>query len=61
MPRHQAKQLLKIASELVPSGIYAIEHNGYMELMNTPMTRSEIKKKRKEYGRAGWRIYANAN
>jgi hypothetical protein len=30
-----------------------------MELMNTPMSRSEIKRKRKEYGRAGWRIYAN--
>ena len=59
MPRHQAKQLLNIASELVPSGIYAIERNGYIELMNTELTHSEIKKKRKEYGRAGWKVYAN--
>ena len=61
MPRHQANKLLKVASELVPSGIYAIEHigKGYMELMNEPMTRADIKKKRKEYGKQGMKIYAN--
>ena len=59
MPRKQAKQLLKVASELVPSGIYAIERNGYMELMNSTLTHSEIKRKRKEYGRLGWKVYAN--
>ena len=59
MPRKQAKQLLKVASDLVPLGIYAIEREGYMELMNEPMLHSEIKRKRKEYGRLGWNVYAN--
>ncbi len=62
MPRSEAKGLLKIASEQVPSGIYAIERigKGYIELMNEPMTKAQIKEKRKEYGKAGWKVYANA-
>ena len=59
MPRKQAHSLLKIASEQVPQGIYAVERNGYIELMNQPMTSKEIKIKRKEFGRQGWKVYAN--
>ncbi len=61
MPRKQAVDLLKTASELVPCGIYAIEHigKGYIELMNAPMTPAEIKAKRKEYGKIGVKVYAN--
>ena len=61
MTRKQANNLLNVASEQVPSGIYAIEHigKGYIELMNMPMTPAEIKKARKEYGKAGVKIYAN--
>ena len=61
MPRKQAIGLLKIASEAVPCGIYALEHigKGYIELMNEPMTPKLIKLKRKEYGKQGIKVYAN--
>lgn len=61
MPRKQAVDLLKIASDAVPCGIYGIEHigKGYIELMNEPMTPSLIKLKRKEYGKQGIKVYAN--
>lgn len=61
MPRKQAMGLLKIASDKVPCGIYAIEHigKGYIEMMNKPMTPREIKLKRREYGKIGVKVYAN--
>ena len=61
MPRKQARNLLNIASEQVPCGIYAIEmvDKGYIELLNLPMTSAEIEKKRKEYGKQGFKVYAN--
>jgi len=61
MPKGKAIDLLKVASEQVPNGIFAIEHigKGYIELMNLPMTNAEIKKARKEYGRKGIKVYAN--
>ena len=61
MTRQEAIGLLKIASEQVPSGIYGIERigKGYIELLNLPMSAREIKQKRKEYGTAGWKVYAN--
>jgi hypothetical protein len=53
--------LLDIASEKVPCGIYGLEHigKGYIELMNQPMKPAQIKAKRKEYGKAGIKVYAN--
>ena len=61
MPTKEAKGLLKVASEQVTCGIYAIEHIGkvYIELMNLPMTKAQVKQKRKEYGKAGIKVYAN--
>lgn len=61
MPRKQARNLLNVASEQVPQGIYAIEMigKGYIELLNLPMNSAEIKKKRKEYGKQGFKVYAN--
>lgn len=61
MTTKEAKGLLKIASEQVTCGIYAIEHigKGYIELMNLPMSPKQVKQKRKEYGKAGWKVYAN--
>lgn len=61
MPKGKATSLLKIASEQVPQGIFAVEllGKGYIELMNMPMGKAEIKKARKEYGKRGMRIYAN--
>ena len=61
MPTKEAKGLLKVASEQVTCGIYAIEHigKGYIELMNEPMSKAQVKQKRKEYGKAGIKVYAN--
>lgn len=61
MPRREAVKLLKMASEYVPCGIYGLEHigKGYIELMNQPMMPKTIKLKRKEYGKAGIKVYAN--
>lgn len=61
MPRKQAMLLLKQASELVPMGIYGIEHigKGYIELMNLPLTPAKIKQMKKEFGKAGIKVYAN--
>lgn len=53
--------MLKVASEQVPSGVYAIEKigKGYMELTNIPMTAKEIKEAVKEYGKQGMKLYYN--
>lgn len=61
MTTKEAKGLLKVASEQVTCGIYAIEHigKGYIELMNLPMSPKQVKQKRKEYGKAGIKVYSN--
>ena len=61
MPTPQAKQLLKVASENVTCGIYAVEKvgKGYIELMNLPMPPKQIKKAVKEYGKQGMKVYEN--
>ena len=62
MPTHEAKGLLKVASEQVACGIYAVEMigKGYIELMNMPLTPKEIKKAVKRYGKQGMKVYFNA-
>lgn len=57
----QVRHLLKEASDLVPHGIFAVESidKGYIEICNIPMSRAEIKKARKDYGRRGFKVYAN--
>ena len=59
MTEKEAAGLLKIASEYVSCGIYAIRKGSYIELRNQPMTRTQIKKTRKEYRKQGVRVYAN--
>ena len=53
--------MLNVASEQVPSGIYAIEKigKGYIELTNMPMTPKQIKEAVKEYGKQGMKLYYN--
>ena len=59
MTEKEAQGLLKIASEQVSEGIYAIRKNDYIELRNQPMSRTQIKKTRNEYRKRGVKIYAN--
>lgn len=52
--------MLKLASEQVPNGIYAIEKNGYAELRRD---RTESKTKHKEivrqFKQSGFKVYSN--
>ena len=60
MPEEQAKGLLKLASERVPCGIYAIRKGrDYYELKNHQASRTQLKKLRNEYRRAGIKVYCN--
>lgn len=60
MTEKQVKALLELASEKVPCGIYAIRKGaGYYEMKNAPMTRTQLKKARNDYRRAGIKVYCN--
>ena len=49
--------MLKKASDLVPCGVYAIERDGCIEILNLPMLPADIKRFRRDV--KGVRIYAN--
>lgn len=54
------KALLELASEKVPCGVYAIRKGAdYYEMKNAPMTRTQLKKTRNDYRRAGIKVYCN--
>ena len=60
MTEKQVKALLELASEKVPCGVYASRKGAdYYEMKNAPMTKSQLKKKRNEYRRAGIKVYCN--
>lgn len=60
MTDKQVKALLELASEKVPCGIYAIRKGvDYYEMKNAPMTKTQLKKKRKECRGAGIKVYCN--
>lgn len=61
MKPEQVKELLKLASEKVPFGIYAIRKGAdYYELSNSPASsKTELKKARNKYRRAGIKVYCN--
>ena len=59
MTEEEARGLLRIASDNVRCGIYAIRKGNYIELHSDPMTRTQIKKARNEYRKQGVKVYAN--
>ena len=60
MDQEQVKEILKLASEHVPCGIYAIRKGlDYYEMMNARMTRTQLKKARNAYRREGIKVYCN--
>lgn len=60
MSEKQVKALLELASEKVPCGVYAIRKGtDYYEMKNAPMTRTQLKKTRNNYRRAGIKVYCN--
>ena len=61
MSQAQVKELLKLASEKVPFGVYAIRKGAdYYELMNLPATsKSELKNHRHKLRSQGIKVYCN--
>lgn len=60
MTHKEYKGLLKIASEQVPFGIYAIEKQGYAELMNQKCESStQLKKCIRQLKSQGYRVLSN--
>ena len=60
MSRKEFLGLLQVARENVPFGIYAIEKNGYAELMNVHvMSRTKLKEHVREYRSQGYKVYTN--
>ena len=59
MSPQEAKDLLEVAAELVPRGIYGLKYKDYIEIRNDHMSASQIKAARRAYRRQGVRVYAN--
>lgn len=60
MPRVRFRGLLTLASEQVPFGIYAVEKNGYAELLNQRCeSKKQLKEGRRQWQSQGFRVYAN--
>lgn len=60
MSRERFRSLLTVASEQVPFGVYAIEKNGYAELINQRCeSRRQLKEARRGLREQGFRVYAN--
>lgn len=60
MSRKKFEGLLSVASNQVSFGIYAVEKNGYAELMNINVKSvTELKKISRTYKSQGYRVYSN--
>lgn len=60
MNRTEYQGLLKIASEQVPFGIYAIEKKGYAELrVDRCSSMTQIKNLTRNFKAQGYKVYAN--
>lgn len=60
MSREAYKGLLKIASEQVPLGVYAVEKGNYAEMRaDRCQSRNHLKQLAREYKGKGFKVYAN--
>lgn len=60
MSAERFKALLTVAEEQVPRGVYAVEKQGYAELMNLRCdSRSKLKQARRAYKAQGFKVYSN--
>ncbi|MCQ4638624.1 hypothetical protein NE619_17990, partial [Anaerovorax odorimutans] len=60
MGKKEYQGLLKVASEQVPFGIYAVEKNGYAELMNIKCNSiTQLKQKIRKFRSQGWKVHQN--
>lgn len=60
MGKNEYQKILKVASDQVPFGIYAIEKNDYAELMNIKcMSMTQLKGFVHQYKAQGFKVYFN--
>jgi len=60
MNQKEYEGLLKVASEQVPFGIYAVEKKNYAELMNIKCkSMTELKRHKRELKQKGFKVLAN--
>lgn len=60
MNRKEAGKILKVASEQIPSGIYAIEKDDIIELRKDKINSKEyLRRKLNKFKKAGFKVYAN--
>lgn len=60
MSKNQAQNLLKIAKEQVPMGIYALEKEKTLELRNDKCkSKTQVKNLKGQFKKAGFKVYAN--
>ncbi|MCR5704442.1 MAG: hypothetical protein K6G85_07445 [Eubacterium sp.] len=60
MPKEKAQQLLNLAKEQVPLGVYAIEKNKILELRNDKCgSVTQLKTMKRQLKKAGYKVYAN--
>lgn len=60
MSHNEYQGLLKVASEQVPKGIYALEKSNYAELRADHCTRTtQIKNLTRQFKSQGFKVYAN--
>ena len=62
MNRSEYEELLKVAKEQVPIGVYAVEKKDYAELRNdTCKSKSKLKEVIRTFKAQGFKVYANGN
>ena len=62
MSRKEYQGLLKVASEQVPFGIYALEKEGYAELRHDRCESiTQLKSLSREFKSRGFRVFSNRN
>lgn len=60
MRQDQAKALLKMSKEYCPFGIYGVERDGQIEMMNLKATsKTQLKKMVREYRLKGFKVHSN--
>lgn len=60
MGQKESRELLKVASEQVPFGVYAVEKKDYLELCNQQCTSmSQLKKLIRQFKKQGFKVHSN--
>lgn len=60
--KNKAMNLLRIASEQVPRGIYALEKDKIIEMRNDRCSSvTQVKNLKRQFKKAGFKVYANGD